>query len=1770
MARPPATLHTFFFLLLALILIPPTLSNLLLSSTKTNDPISQADLSAPTTSCLRSGCFDHFCISSYQLATRQNRPPELSRPWQSTIDPAATSQRSASLILQSLIRLLRARILQPLEVAINRIEKSINALSEMISKFEAPRKEEAEAKLDIVLHSKEQSEDASSVSECYVATGAEEESVFRSISDHISTPPPNDESKDQFDAIPPPIEEQTVRYAADCGLEATTCAIPEEIFRISNRSAQGVEWGKHAEANSELSESRTRRRKLCERRIPAKSTELQLATEPGPISTTIRTSDDVPASNLSMDLGLVKFHPFDVGVLGSRLTPIGTLPQNADLSHTCESHSPVFKTDIFAVIIIGCCILGALGATAIHIYRTGRRLVHGVVNCLGNVLLIMTVDLSSKVAPDSKRFIINHLSQRSWRDKLILYYGGFHYAASSNIPNLVAQGHNATQSRLCKAAAPIEIRGPVTGEIITKGIRTIDIGFKIFMKRVGKLIGKMGELVMVGFCLIWNGIAKIMKGIGKVMKNGFCLVLNGIANMAKGMARIMTEGFWLFLHGIAKGMKTGITVVSRGITFVKLTVAGRGSVRPDGSPTNPAVRASTPSVHGATLHGAISDLDRLTSLGRDTRRGSGPRVHVMASMPVIGKPSSSADRMTGKPPLSSAPNVTGEDGRFAPPAERAGCSRRSTVTDQGRTALITAQQRKMSMVDVAGAATDRRVGIAEMDLRTSQPLSSLTVFAELSARARARSANAPSASSEEDLNKPPTNSIWDADAYVHPLPDRPRETLHSVSQRYAIMHENATTITIIGVRPSEIANVVDEFEKFGKLTQMKQNANYMAVRFSDEGNAERASGKEYVHLENGDLLGVLRGDVGGLFGAIGDESLVGETTGFEPVPAVEKQTEGAGEEVIPPSSSAHATSTAYEQSPHPDLYQSRRSTSVSSSSPVISDAAPRHKSTSTAPEPPRVSVGDITVVSSRPAEAPSSPAGSLVNLPVDNDTRAAGLRVGDGVVTTSTASADDGKEEPDELSEGRVSSTKLAQNKPPTGPAISADNDNNNEFTPVLTPATAPVVFSGPRFPTSPASATTLTAPIPFASATSEARAAPPLVATPAAAPEVNGNGGKGQNAANGGGSGPGLVPAGEKPLASGSFAEAANPESEKSAESPTATANAQQSADGAAEEGVENGNIPTTVQDVPRTAAASLAATMNAEAPRTMSAPPKRDNANRPNSETASKIESTEKEGGPSALATTGTQPSAPQPAPEAVAPPMIATQQLAAATAAPTPAPSTIHTSPTASAHVPAPIPPATVTPIPVAVPNIQVPVSVRTAPVVPAQPTPAALQPQPQQTAQPEDGPVTLEQVEVSQAAAPSAGQAEKEGEDEGGEHAESMTGVVEEQPALGNEILDKADEPMEEASPLPVTQQRIQIPPPQFLFQQPQLQLQPPPTQTPNFARPQPPNAFPPPSPQPNPLPPPPQTQATPAQSLPRSQNTNQDVMRVLMGNPSMRGGRGGGRRSMMSGSGRMPIAHMRRSRIVGATGNMGTPGGCIVGGGSSQGPNMGAGLNPVTMKQDPMAGTSFGGFGPSWGMEAEKTGAPVVALTPAFAAPNVDVSKSGFWGGVFGGTPAAAAPAGSGLLGTLKEGKGKEPATEVEKDDGDVKMAGNVFGDLQQEGVHDEVEEDDDGLFESLNEAFIQNGIEPLGTSSAAGPSSTPSFSFLTGTQQNAPAAPRGFATGQNVPATPKPRKVFAFGRKARSTPAATPAAPTHSGGGPSTAPQFHFGQAGGMALQEPR
>ncbi|KAJ3057561.1 hypothetical protein HK097_000027 [Rhizophlyctis rosea] len=67
-------LSAILYVLLTLLLITPVLSN----------PIPQGDLSGPITLCLRSGCFDHLCISYRKLDTRQKRvfnPSESSCIW---------------------------------------------------------------------------------------------------------------------------------------------------------------------------------------------------------------------------------------------------------------------------------------------------------------------------------------------------------------------------------------------------------------------------------------------------------------------------------------------------------------------------------------------------------------------------------------------------------------------------------------------------------------------------------------------------------------------------------------------------------------------------------------------------------------------------------------------------------------------------------------------------------------------------------------------------------------------------------------------------------------------------------------------------------------------------------------------------------------------------------------------------------------------------------------------------------------------------------------------------------------------------------------------------------------------------------------------------------------------------------------------------------------------------------------------------------------------------------------------------------------------------------------------------------------------------------------------------------------------------------------------------------------------------------------------------------------------------------------------------------
>ncbi|KAJ3047832.1 hypothetical protein HK097_011139 [Rhizophlyctis rosea] len=60
-------------------------------------------------------------------------------------------------------------------------------------------------------------DEGNAVSVYDIAGSAEEQSVFRLITDHIPTPPPIDESKDQFEVTPAPFVEQIVHYPAERG-----------------------------------------------------------------------------------------------------------------------------------------------------------------------------------------------------------------------------------------------------------------------------------------------------------------------------------------------------------------------------------------------------------------------------------------------------------------------------------------------------------------------------------------------------------------------------------------------------------------------------------------------------------------------------------------------------------------------------------------------------------------------------------------------------------------------------------------------------------------------------------------------------------------------------------------------------------------------------------------------------------------------------------------------------------------------------------------------------------------------------------------------------------------------------------------------------------------------------------------------------------------------------------------------------------------------------------------------------------------------------------------------------------------------------------------------------------------------------------------------------------------------------------------------------------------------------------------------------------------
>ncbi|KAJ3032311.1 hypothetical protein HK097_005296, partial [Rhizophlyctis rosea] len=76
--------------------------------------------------------------------------------------------------------------------------------------------------------------------------------------------------------------------------------------------------------------------------------------------------------------------------------------------------------------------------------------------------------------------------------------------------------------------------------------------------------------------------------------------------------------------------------------------------------------------------------------------------------------------------------------------------------------------------------------------------------------------------------------------------------------------DDAKIITITGVSPTEILNLIDEFRKYGEQIDTKHKANFVVIKFRDEESARKACRKTHVTLGSGNICAVLKGDVTGL------------------------------------------------------------------------------------------------------------------------------------------------------------------------------------------------------------------------------------------------------------------------------------------------------------------------------------------------------------------------------------------------------------------------------------------------------------------------------------------------------------------------------------------------------------------------------------------------------------------------------------------------------------------------------------------------------------------------------------------------------------------------------------------------------------------------------------------------------------------------------------------------------------------------------------------
>ncbi|KAJ3046501.1 hypothetical protein HK097_000808, partial [Rhizophlyctis rosea] len=97
-------------------------------------------------------------------------------------------------------------------------------------------------------------------------------------------------------------------------------------------------------------------------------------------------------------------------------------------------------------------------------------------------------------------------------------------------------------------------------------------------------------------------------------------------------------------------------------------------------------------------------------------------------------------------------------------------------------------------------------------------------------------------------------------------PTPPHEIFQSPSypSSSSVPKDDAKIVTITGVVLSDILNVVEEVTKLGEVADTKEKANFLVIKFIDEQSAMRVCEEGYIQLRNGNICGVLKGDVGGI------------------------------------------------------------------------------------------------------------------------------------------------------------------------------------------------------------------------------------------------------------------------------------------------------------------------------------------------------------------------------------------------------------------------------------------------------------------------------------------------------------------------------------------------------------------------------------------------------------------------------------------------------------------------------------------------------------------------------------------------------------------------------------------------------------------------------------------------------------------------------------------------------------------------------------------